>query len=183
MHLYLSYAGNVIEILFPTSGTLKLASEQIFELEQTLQRRLDVTVAYTELESTDTKYRFKSIKDAIDHLEKLVSQSDNQKRSEIDKLAIALTQHNFTYRQADNLIEINDQFANLDYFFSIRIMNNGEAAYVYYDCETLGDLGSITYSSIDEVIKDLVKLKELDSKFKSLVADAPFNLDRSKETE
>lgn len=183
MHLYLNYTGTVIEILFPTTYTLQLTSEQIVNLEQKLKRRLDVTVAYTELEATDTKYRFKSIKDAIDHLEKLVSQSDNQKRSEIDKLAIALTQHNFTYRQADNLIEINDQFANLDYFFSIRIMNNGEAAYVYYNCGALGDLGSITYSSIDDVIADLVKLKELDSKFKSLVADAPFNLDRSKKTD
>ena len=181
MHLYLSYSENVIEILFPTAYTLQLTSEQIVNLEQKLKRRLDVTVAYTELEANDTRYRFKSIKDAIDHLEKLVAQSDDQKRSAIDKLAIALTQHHFTYRQADNLIEINDQFANLDYFFSIRIMNNGEAAYVYYDCEILGDLGSITYSSIDDVIKDLVKLKELDTKFKSLVADAPFNLDRSKE--
>lgn len=183
MHLYLSYAGNVIEILRPTAYTLQLTSEQIANLEQKLKRRLDDTVAYTELEANDTKYRFKSIKDAIDHLEKLVTQSDDQKRSAIDKLAIALTQHHFAYRQADNLIEINDQFANLDYFFSIRIMENGESAYVYYDCEILGDLGSITYSSIDDVIKDLVKLKELDTQFKSLVEDAPFNLDRSKETE
>ena len=36
MHLYLNYSGNVIEILFPTSETLKQASEQIVNLEQKL---------------------------------------------------------------------------------------------------------------------------------------------------
>lgn len=183
MHLYLRYARNVIEILFPTSETLKLASEQIFNLEQKLQRRLDVTVAYTELEANDTKYRYKSVEDAIAHLERLAAQYDEAKRSEIDKLAIALDQLNVKYRRTDSVLEFNEQFANLDYFFSIRIMENDESAYVYYDCESLGDLGSITYSSIDRVIEDLVKLKELDTKFKSLVEDAPFNLDRSKETE
>lgn len=183
MHLYLKYAGNVIEILFPTSGTLKLLSEQIFDLEQKLQRRLDVTVAYTELEANDTKYRYKNVEDAIAHLEKLAAQYDEAKRSEIDKLAIALDQLNVKYRRMDSVLEFNEQFANLDYFFSIRIMENCESVYVYYDCEILGDLGSITYSSIDDVIKDLVKLKELDTKFKSLVADAPFNLDRSKAEE
>lgn len=181
MHLYLRYAGTVIEILFPTSGTLKLTSEQIFDLEQKLQRRIDVTVAYTELEVNDTKYRYKSVEDAIAHLEKLVAQYDDTKRSEIDKLAIALDQINVKYRRTDAVLEFNEQFANLDYFFSIRIMENGESVYVYYDCESLADLGSITYASIDHVIEDLVKLKELDAKFKSLVANAPFNLDRSKE--
>lgn len=183
MHLYLKYAGNVIEILFPTSRTLKLASEQIFGLEQKLQLSLDVTVAYTELEANDTKYRYKSVEDAIAHLEKLAAQYDETKRSEIDKLSIALDQLNIKYRRTDAVLEFNEQFANLDYFFSIRIMKNGEFVYVYHDCESLGDLGSITYSSIDDVIEDLVKLKELDTKFKSLVEDAPFNLDRSKETE
>lgn len=183
MHLYLNYAGNVIEILFPTAYTLQLTSEQIVNLEQKLKRRLDVTVAYTELEANDTKYRFKSIKDAIDHLEKLVTQSDDQKRSGIDKLAIELDQLNIKYRRTDAVLEFNEQSTNLDYFFSIRIMENGESAYVYYDCETLGDLGSRNYDSVDEVIEDLLKLKELDSKFKSLVANAPFNLDRSKEEE
>lgn len=181
MHLYLRYAGIVIEILFPTSGTLKLASEQIFDLEQTLQRRLDVTVAYTELEANDTKYRYKSVEDAIAHLEKLVAQYDQTKRSEIDKLAIALDQLNVKYRRTDAVLEFNEQFANLDYFFSVKIMENGESVYVYYDCEILGNLGSVTYISIDSFIEDLVKWKELDTKFKSLVADAPFNLDRSKE--
>ena len=181
MHLYLRYVGTVIEILFPTSETLKQASDQIFNLEQKLQRRLDVTVAYTELEANDTKYRYKSVEDAIAHLEKLVAQYDETKRSEIDKLAIALDQLNVKYRRTDTVLEFNEQFANLDYFFSIRIMENGEYAYVYYDCEILGNLGSVTYSSIDIFIEDLVKWKELDTKFKSLVADAPFNLDRSKE--
>lgn len=183
MHLYLKYTENVIEILFPTSETLKQASEQIVNLEQKLQRRLDVTVAYTELEANDTKYRYKSVEDAIAHLERLAAQYDEAKRSEIDKLAIALDQLNIKYRRTKAILEFNEQFANLDYFFSIRIMENGESAYVYYDCESLGNLGSITYSSIDNVIEDLVKLKELDTKFKSLVANAPFNLDRSKETE
>ena len=183
MHLYLRYAGTVIEILFPTSGTLKLASEQIFDLEQTLQRRLDVTLAYTELEANDTKYRYKSVEDAIAHLEKLVAQYDQTKRSEIDKLAIALDQLNVKYRRTDAVLEFNEQFANLDYFFSVKIMENGESVYVYYDCEILGNLGSVTYISIDSFIEDLVKWKELDTKFKSLVEDAPFNLDRSKETE
>ena len=183
MRLYLNYSGNVIEILFPTAHTLQLTSEQIVNLEQKLQRRLDVTVAYTELEANDTKYRYKSVEDAIAHLEKLADQYDEAKKSEIDKLAIALDQLNVKYRRTDAVLEFNEQFANLDYFFSIRIMENGESAYVYYDCESLGNLGSITYSSIDNVIEDLVKLKELDTKFKSLVADAPFNLDRSKETE
>lgn len=180
MHLYLRYADTVIEILFPTSGTLKLTSEQIFDLEQKLQRRIDVTVAYTELEANDTKYRYKSVEDAIAHLEKLVAQYDETKRSEIDKLAIALDQMNVKYRRTDAVLEFNEQFANLDYFFSIRIMENGESVYVYYDCEILGNLGSVTYISIDSFIEDLVKWKELDTKFKSLVADAPFNLDRSK---
>ena len=181
MHLYLKYAGNVIEILFPTSETLKLASEQIFDLEQKLQRRLDVTDAYTELEANDTKYRYKSVEDAIAHLEKLADQYDEAKKSEIDKLAIALDQLNVKYRRTDAVLEFNEQFANLDYFFSVKIMENGESAYVYYDCEILGNLGSVTYISIDSFIEDLVKWKELDTKFKSLVADAPFNLDRSKE--
>ena len=62
MHLYLSYSGTVIEILFPRVGTLKLLSEQIVDLEQNLGRRIDVTVAYTELEANDTKYRYKTSK-------------------------------------------------------------------------------------------------------------------------
>lgn len=180
MYLYLNYAGTVIEILFPTSGTLTKTAEQIFNLEQTLRRRLDVTVAYTELEANDTKYRYKSVEDAIAHLEKLVAQYDETKRSKIDKLAIALDQLNVKYRRTDAVLEFNEQFANLDYFFSIRIMENGESAYVYYDCEILGNLGSVTYSSIDDVIEDLVKLKELDAKFKSLVANAPFELDKTR---
>ena len=181
MHLYLRYAGTVIEILFPTSGTLKLVSEQIFDLEQKLQRRLDVTVAYTELEANDIKYRYKSVEDAIAHLEKLVAQYDDVKRSEIDKLAIALDQLNVKYRRTDAVLKFNEQFANLDYFFSIEINEDGESVNVYYDCEILGNLGSRDYTSIDDVIEDIVRLKELDTQFKSLVADAPFNLDRSKE--
>lgn len=103
------------------------------------------------------------------------------KLSAIDKLAKALDQQNVKYRRNDDVLEFFDCFANLDYFFSIRIMENGESVYVYYDCESLADLGSITYASIDHVIEDLLKLKELYAKFKSLVANAPFNLDRSKE--
>ena len=171
----------MIEILFPTTRTLKQTSEQIFNLEQELQRRLDVTVVYTELEADDTKHRFKVVEDAIAHLEKLVAESDDLKLSAIDKLAKALDQLNVEYRRKDDVLEFFDCFANLDYFFSIRIMENGESVYVYYDCESLADLGSITYASIDHVIEDLLKLKELDAKFKSLVANAPFNLDRSKE--
>lgn len=181
MHLYLSYGGTVIEILFPTTRTLGQSSEQIFDLEQKLKRRLDVTVAYTELEANDVEYRFKNVEDAIAHLEEFIAESSVLKLSAIDKLAKALDQQNVEYRRKDDVLEFFDCFANLDYFFSIRIMENGESVYVYYDCESLADLGSITYASIDHVIEDLVKLKELDAKFKSLVANAPFNLDRSKE--
>ena len=183
MHLYLKYAETVIEILFSTSETLKLASEQIFNLEQKLRRCLDVTVAYTELEANDVDYRFKNVEDAIAHLEEFIAESSVLKLSAIDKLAKALDQLNVKYRRTDDTLEFNRQFANLDYFFSVKIKENGESAYVYYDCESLGDLGSITYASIDDVIEDIVKLKELDKQFKSLVADAPFNLDRSKEKE
>lgn len=183
MHLYLSYSGTVIEILFPRVGTLKLLSEQIVDLEQNLGRRIDVTVAYTELEANDTKYRYKNVEDAIAHLERLVAQYDDQKRSEIDKLAIELDQLNIKYRRTDAVLEFNEQFANLDYFFSIEINDDGESVEVYYDCESLGNIGSRNYDSVDEVIEDLLKLKELDSKFKSLVANTPFNLDRSKEEE
>lgn len=183
MHLYLKYAETVIEILFPTSETLKLVSEQIFDLEQKLTRRLDVTVAYTELEANDAKYRYNDVEDAIAHLEKLVARSCALKLSAIDKLSKALDQLNVKHRRTDTVLEFNEQFANLDYFFSIKIMQDGESAYVYYDCESLADLGSITYASIDDVIEDIVRLKELDKRFKSLVADAPFNLDRSKEKE
>lgn len=83
MHLYLSYSGTMIEILFPRVGTLKLLSEQIVDLEQNLGRRIDVTVAYTELEANDTKYRYKNVEDAIAHLERLVAQYDDRKRSEM----------------------------------------------------------------------------------------------------
>ena len=180
MYLYLNYTGTVIEILFPTSVTLKKTAEQIFNLEQTLQRRLDVTVAYTELEANDTKYRYKSVEDAIAHLEKLVAQYDDVKRSAIDKLAIALDQLNVKYRRTDAVLEFKEQFANLDYFFSIEIRENGESVNVYYDCESLGDLGSRDYDSIEDVIDDFVKLKELDTKFKSLVVNAPFELDKTR---
>lgn len=183
MHLYLSFGGIVIEILFPTTRTLGQTSEQIFNLEQKLKRRLDVTVAYTELEANDVEYRFKNVEDAIAHLEEFIAESSVLKLSAIDKLAKALDQQNVEYRRKDDVLEFFDRFANLDYFFSISIMSNGVSAYVYYDCESLADLGSITYASIDDFIEDLLKLKELDAKFKSLVADAPFNLDRSKEVE
>lgn len=181
MHLYLSYSGTVIEILFPTSGTLKQASEQIFNLEQKLQRRLDVTVAYTELEANDTKHRYKSVEDAIAHLERLVKQSEDDKQSAISMLSKVLDQCNIKYRRTNDMIEFNDRFANLDYFFSIKVNDSCKSIEVDYSCESLEDLDSRDYSSIDDVIADLVRLKELDSKFKSLVADAPFNLDRSKE--
>ena len=180
MYLYLNYAGTVIEILFPTSGTLAKTAEQIFNLEQTLRRRLDVAVAYTELEANDAKYRYKSVEDAIARIEKLAAQYDDVKRSEIDKLAIALDQLNVKYRRANDLLEFHDRFANLEYFFSIKIKENSESVYVYYDCESLGDLGSRDYDSIEDVINDFVKLKELDTKFKSLVADAPFELDKTR---
>ena len=183
MHLYLSYGGTVIEILFPTTGTLKQTSEQIFDLEQRLTRRLDVTVAYTELEANDTKYRYRNVKDAILFLEKLVAQSQVRKLSAIDKLAKELDHHNFEYRKSENNLVLNEQFANLDYFFSIEINDDGESVEVYYDCESLGNLGSRNYDSVDDFIEDLLKLKELDNEFKSLVADAPFNLDRSKDEE
>ena len=183
MHLYLSYSGTVIEILFPRVGTLKLLSEQIVDLEQNLGRRIDVTVAYTELEANDAKYRYEKVEDAIDHLEKLVARSNSLKLSAIDKLSKSLDQLNVKYRRKNNVLEFNDRFANLDYFFSIEINADGKSVDVYHDCETLRDLGSEEYDSIDDVIKDLLKLKELDTKFKSLVEDAPFNLDRSKETE
>lgn len=181
MHLYLSYGETVIEILFPTTRTLGQASEQIFDLEQKLKRRLDVTVAYTELEANDVDYRFKNVEDAITHLEEFIAESSVLKLSAIDKLAKALDQQNVEYRRKDDVLEFNEQFANLDYFFSIRIMENGVSAYVYYDCESLGQLGSRDYSSVKDFIKDLMKLKDLDTKFKSLVEYAPFSLDRSKE--
>lgn len=183
MHLYLSYSGIVIEILFPRVGTLKLLSEQIVDLEQNLGRRIDVTVAYTELEANDAKYRYEKVEDAIDHLEKLVARSNSLKLSAINKLQKSLDQRNVKYRRKNNVLVLNEQFTNLDYFFSIEINDDGESVEVYYDCESLGNIGSRNYDSVDEVIEDLLKLKELDSKFKSLVEDAPFNLDRSKETE
>lgn len=183
MHLYLSYSGTVIEILFPTAETLKLASEQIANLEQNFGRRIDVTVAYTELEANDAKYRYEKVEDAIDHLEKLVARSNSLKLSAIDKLSKSLDQLNVKYRRTNNVLVLNEQFTNLDYFFSIEINDDGESVEVYYDCESLGNIGSRNYDSVDEVIEDLLKLKELDSKFKSLVANAPFNLDRSKEEE
>lgn len=183
MHLYLSYAGNVIEILFPRVGTLKLVSEQIFNLEQNLERRIDVTVAYTELEANDAEYCYEKVEDAIDHLEKLVARSNSLKLSAIDKLSKALDQCNVEYRRTNDMIEFNDRFANLDYFFSIKVNDGCKSIEVDYSCESLEDLDSRVYGSIDDVIADLMKLKELDSKFKSLVEDAPFNLDRSKEKE
>ena len=183
MHLYLSYAGTVIEILRPTAGTLKLVSEQIVDLEQKLKRRLDVTVAYTELEANDTKHRYSIVLNAINHLEKLVAESQARKLTAVDKLAKELDHHNFEYRKSESNLVLNEQFANLDYFFSIEINDDGESVEVYYDCESLGNIGSRNYDSIDDFIDDLVELKELDNEFKSLVADAPFSLDRSKERE
>lgn len=183
MHLYLKYAETVIEIMFPTSETLKLVSEQIFNLEQTLQRRLDVTVAYTELEANDTKYRYKSVEDAIAHLEKFVAQSYALKLSAIDKLAKALDRYDFKHRKSEDKIAFNDRFANLDYSFSIKINDDGKSVEVCYDCESLDDLRFRIYDSIEDCIDDLLKLKELDNQFKTLVADAPFNLDLSKTTE
>lgn len=183
MHLYLSYAGNVIEILFPRVGTLKLVSEQIFNLEQKLQRHLDVTVAYTELEANDAEYCYEKVEDAIDHLERLVKQSEDDKQSAISLLSEVLDQCNVKHCRKNNVLVLNEQFTNLDYFFSIEINDDGESVEVYYDCESLGNIGSRNYDSVDEVIEDLLKLKELDSKFKSLVEDAPFNLDCSKEKE
>ena len=183
MHLYLSYGGTVIEILRPTAGTLKLVSEHIVDLEEKLKRRLDVTIAYTELEANDTKHRYSIVLNAIDHLEKLVAESQVRKLTAIDKLAKELDHHNFTYRRSKRTVEINDQFTNLDYFFSIEINDDCESVDVYYDCESLGYLGSRNYDSVDKAIEDLLKLKELDAKFKSLVADALFNLDCSKEIE
>lgn len=181
MHLYLSFGGIVLEILFPTTRTLGQASEQIFDLEQKLKRRLDVTVAYTELEANDVDYCFKNVEDAIAHLEEFIAESSVLKLSAIDKLAKALDQQNVEHRRKNNVLVLNEQFTNLDYFFSIEINDDGESVEVYYDCESLGNIGSKNYDSVDEVIEDLLKLKELDSKFKSLVANAPFNLDRSKE--
>ena len=181
MHLYLSFGGIVLEILFPTTRTLGQASEQIFDLEQKLKRRLDVTVAYTELEANDVDYCFKNVEDAIAHLEEFIAESSVLKLSAIDKLAKALDQQNVEHRRKNNVLVLNEQFTNLDYFFSIEINDDGESVEVYYDCESLGNIGSRNYDSVDEVIEDLLKLKELDSKFKSLVANAPFNLDRSKE--
>ena len=183
MHLYLSYSGTVIEILRPTAGTLKLASEQIFNLEQKLQRHLDVTVAYTELEANDAEYCYEKVEDAIDHLERLVKQSEDDKQSAISLLSEVLDQCNVKYCRKNNVLVLNEQFTNLDYFFSIEINDDGESVEVYCDCESLGNIGSRNYDSVDEVIEDLLKLKELDSKFKSLVANALFNLDRSKEKE
>ena len=183
MHLYLSYSGTVIEILFPRVGTLKLLSEQIVDLEQNLGRRIDVTVAYTEFEANDTRYRYKLVKDAIAHLERLVKQSEDDKQSAISLLSEVLDQCNVKYCRTNDLIEFNDRFANLDYFFSIKVNDGCKSIEVDYSCESLRDLDSRAYSSIDDVIYDLMKLKELDSKFKSLVEDAPFNLDRSKEEE
>lgn len=180
MYLYLNYAGTVIEILFPTSGTLKKTAEQIFYLEQKLKRRLDISVDYTELEINDIQYRYKSVEDAIIFLTKLVELSDDLKLSAIDKLTKVLNHHNVKYRRANDLLEFHDRFANLEYFFSIKIKENSESVYVYYDCESLGDLGSRDYDSIEDVINDFVKLKELDTKFKSLVADAPFELDKTR---
>lgn len=180
MHLYLNYAGTVIEILFPTSGTLKKTAEQIFNLEQKLKRRLDVSVDYTELETNNIQYRYENVEDAIIFLAKLVELSGDLKLSAIDKLTKVLNQHNVKYRRTNNLLEFHDRFVNLDYFFSIKIRENGESVYVYYDCENLGDLGSRDYDSIEDVIDDFVKLKELDNKFKSLVVNAPFELDKTR---
>lgn len=106
--------------------------------------------------------------------------SDDIKLSAIDKLTKALDQRNVKYRRTNDLLEFHDRFVNLDYFFSIKIRENGESVYVYYDCESLGDLGSRDYDSIEDVIDDFVKLKELDTKFKSLVANAPFELDKTR---
>ena len=183
MHLYLSYSGTVIEILFPTAETLKLTSEQIANLEQNFGRRIDVTVAYTELEANDAKYRYEKVEDAIDYLERLVKQSEDDKQSAISMLSEVLDQCNIKYRRTNDLIDFNDRFANLDYFFSIKVNEGCKSIEVDYSCESLEDLDSRVYGSIDDVIKDLLKLKELDTKFKSLVEDAPFNLDRSKQKE
>lgn len=180
MYLYLNYTGTVIEILFPTSGTLKKTAEQIFNLEQKLKRHLDVSVNYTELETNNIQYRYENVEDAIIFLTKIVELSDDLKLSAIDKLTKVLNQHNVKYRRTDDLLEFHDRFANLDYFFSIKIRENGESVYVYYDCESLGDLGSRDYDSIENVIDDFVKLKELDAKFKYLVENAPFELDKSR---
>lgn len=183
MHLYLRYAETVIEISCLSSKELKDVSEQIFNLEKKFQRRINVTVAYTDLEANDTKEYFHNVENAISYLEELILRSDSVKESVLDEIITILKQNQISYRAKDTCIEINECFANLDYFFSVELNEDGESASVYYDCESLGQLGSRDYSSVKDFIKDLTKLKDLDTKFKSLVEYAPFNLDRSKEEE
>ena len=176
MHLYLNYNKTVIEILCLSSETLKSASERLVELEKKLQRQLNLTVVYTELEANDSTRFFNSVYNAFEYLEELIAEAALDRESALNDLAETLQKHQISYRVRLDRIEIDEKFANLDYFFSVNIDKDSKNVHVYYDSSNLSRSGSRDYESIDEFIADILALKDLDAQFKTLVADTPFAL-------
>lgn len=73
MYLYLNYIGQILAIVDGKTLSLEDVGRAICDLEQKYQRRLPITVVYTEIESNDEVLRYSSVKKAFEYLDTLVA--------------------------------------------------------------------------------------------------------------
>lgn len=68
MHLYLTYRGQVIELLYPSLATLAVVTDQLDCLKSRYPEFSEIRVAYTELEADEVDYEADLVDEAISYL-------------------------------------------------------------------------------------------------------------------
>lgn len=171
MHLYLNYIGQILTIVDGKTLSLEDVGRAIYDLEQKYQRRLPITVVYTEIESNDEVLRYSSVKKAFEYLDTLVAKTSEAEKETIEHLQSSLKEIGLSYKRyssSSSSVYIRLTLVNLLHSFEVMIEDD-QSLSVLHQCEELGVIEELHFQHVDSFIERLKYLQTVNRNAKEAV--------------
>lgn len=168
MHLYLNYIGQILTIVDGKTLSLEDVGRAIYDLEQKYQRRLPITVVYTEIESNDEVLRYSSVKKAFEYLDTLVAKTSEAEKETIEHLQSSLKEIGLSCKRYSSSVYIRLTLVNLLHSFEVMIEDD-QSLSVLHQCEELGAIEELHFQHVDSFIERLKYLQTVNRNAKEAV--------------
>ena len=171
MHLYLTYRGQVIELLYPSLETLAVVTDQLDCLKSRYPEFSEIRVAYTELEADEVDYASDLVDEAISYLRSIHDQIDDKLKESLEKLGQSISEEldvsNMMLLCNHRNLELSMKIAGRRNVFKIKPIENDRVS-VEHTVQSFGSTDKHEFDSAEELTKHLKDLQQLEKRAKEL---------------
>ena len=171
MHLYLTYRGQVIELLYPSLATLAVVTDQLDCLKSRYPEFSEIRVAYTELEADEVDYAADLVDEAISYLRSIHDQIDDKLKESLEKLGQSISEEldvsNMMLLCNHRNLDLSMKIAGRRNVFKIKPIENDRVS-VEHAVQSFGSTDKHEFDSAEELTKHLKDLQQLEKRAKEL---------------